>query len=247
MRVALFCLLLTLVISVNAQNSPITFQSSEEATALIELYSSEGCNSCPPAESWLNGLKGSDGLWKRFVPMDFHVDYWDYLGWRDPWGSGKFSARQREYAAKWKSESVYTPEFVVNGKEWRDWTPRSDAPVLDKKRVGVLTATSTNINHWSVAFVPVNSAGGFEAHVAVLGNGLESDVKRGENSGRRLKHEFTVLQVVNARLVKQGDSFVGEISLPERNKFNAPSLALAVWMTRAGELEPLQATGGWWQ
>ena len=56
--------------------------------------------------------------------MAFHVDYWDYLGWRDPWGAEKFSERQRSYAADWHTRSIYTPGFVLNGKEWRDWAAR---------------------------------------------------------------------------------------------------------------------------
>ena len=107
--------------AVTAQTASITFQSSEAQTALLELYTSEGCSSCPPAESWLSRLKESPGLWKDFVPLAFHVDYWDYLGWRDPWAAREFSERQRAYAQGWRSENVYTPGFVLNGKEWRDW------------------------------------------------------------------------------------------------------------------------------
>ena len=67
-----------------ANAAALSFQSPVEQTTLVELYTSEGCSSCPPAESWLNGLKESPGLWKDFVPLAFHVDYWDDLGWRDP-------------------------------------------------------------------------------------------------------------------------------------------------------------------
>src|SRR5580693_7997010 len=95
----------------NAETNSLSFQSSNKQTSLLELYTSEGCSSCPPAETWLSRLKASPGLWGDFVPVAFHVDYWDYLGWRDPWAKSEFSNRQRAYAARWHSQSVYTPGF----------------------------------------------------------------------------------------------------------------------------------------
>src|SRR6059036_4275966 len=112
MRALLVCLSAIFVPAVNAQNAPLTFQSSGKQPALIELYTSEGCSSCPPAETWLSRLKESPGLWRDFVPMAFHVDYWDYLGWRDPWAAQEFSDRQRAYAQSWRSRRIYTPGFV---------------------------------------------------------------------------------------------------------------------------------------
>src|SRR6266704_4718971 len=100
-RAILMFLSVVLVGAVNAQNTSLTFQSSGKQTALIELYTSEGCSSCPPAETWLSRLKESPGLWKDFVPLAFHVDYWDYLGWRAPWASKSFSDRQRAYTKQW--------------------------------------------------------------------------------------------------------------------------------------------------
>src|SRR5262252_2023521 len=99
----------------------IHFQSGTNRTALIELYTSEGCSSCPPAEEWLSKLKAHPRLWIDLVPAAFHVDYWDYLGWRDPFGAAAYSDRQRTYAAEWKSRSIYTPGFVLDGKEFRGW------------------------------------------------------------------------------------------------------------------------------
>src|SRR5437899_10682781 len=88
----------------SAQTTGVTFQSSEKQTALLELFTSEGCSSCPPAEAWLSRLQDSTGLWRDVVPVAFHVDYWDYLGWRDRWAAKDFSERQRAYAASWRSD-----------------------------------------------------------------------------------------------------------------------------------------------
>ena len=106
----------------DAQTAVIKFQSAQEQTALLELYASERCSSCPLAEIWLSRLKKSPSLWKDLVPLAFHVGYWDYLGWCDLWAKASFSDRQRADAKQWRSDSIYTPGFVLNGKEWRDWS-----------------------------------------------------------------------------------------------------------------------------
>src|SRR5882757_7056938 len=91
------CLPLIAIVTANAQTNTFTFQSTQERTALLELYTSEGCSSCPPAETWLSGLQDSPRLWKDFAPVAFHVDYWDYLGWKDAWSDAAFAERQRAY------------------------------------------------------------------------------------------------------------------------------------------------------
>src|SRR5881394_2772067 len=101
MRALLICLPAMFVAAVNAQHTSFTFQSSGEQVALLELYTSEGCSSCPPAETWLSRLKESPKLWKDFVPVAFHVDYWDYLGWKDPFAAKVYTERQHEYASLW--------------------------------------------------------------------------------------------------------------------------------------------------
>lgn len=242
----LVCLSLFVMNSINAQSAVVTFQSTTEQTALLELYTSEGCSSCPPAEAWLSGLKDSPGLWKDFVPVAFHVDYWDYLGWRDPWAQRGFSDRQRAYAESWHNENIYTPGFVLNGKEWTDWSGRKDTLKPSGAKAGVLTVTSSDTNHWQVNFAPVNTEGQhYEVHAALLAGGLSSDAKAGENRGRRLKHDFVVLTLVNAPLVRSGGVAQGDFVLTVPRSAAGTNLALAVWTTRTGGLEPLQAAGGW--
>src|SRR5437773_2365288 len=107
---------------------PLKLQSAESQTPLLELFTSEGCSSCPPAEAWFSKLKDSPKLWKDFIPVAFHVDYWDHLGWKDPFSSKTFSERQGKYAAAWQNESIYTPGFVWNGTEWRGWFNREELP-----------------------------------------------------------------------------------------------------------------------
>lgn len=246
MRALLLCLSTMSVATVIAHSTPLTFQSSGNQTALIELYTSEGCSSCPPAETWLSRLKESPGLWKDFVPVAFHVDYWDYLGWRDPWASKLFSDRQRTYAKQWHSDSIYTPGFVLNGKEWRDWSRRKHGSEFAGLKAGVLTVSSSDTNRWQVSFAPANpAAANYEVHAALLAGDLVSDVKAGENRGRQLHHDFVVLALVKAPLSRNNALTQAEFSLSVRPNAAGGSLALAVWITPAGQLEPLQATGGW--
>src|SRR5437867_5566462 len=92
-------------------SEPKTFESGDTQSSLIELFTSEGCSSCPPAERWLSALKSRSDLWKKAVPVAFHVDYWDHLGWRDRFAKPEFTSRQQRYAAAWGGDSVYTPGF----------------------------------------------------------------------------------------------------------------------------------------
>jgi hypothetical protein len=223
----------------------MTFQSSETQTSLLELFTSEGCSSCPPAEAWLSRLKESPGLWKDFIPIAFHVDYWDYLGWRDPWSSKAFTDRQYAYARDWRSDSVYTPGFVLNGKEWRVWSRSQPVPISTAKP-GVLRATSTDLKNWDVTFTPtLPSDENYEVHAALLTSGLTSDVKAGENKGRRLEHDFVVTRLKRYLLRSNGNQAQGRIELEIAKGEPVQSGALVVWVTHPGKPEPLQATGGW--
>ena len=98
----------------------LAFQSGPKKVQLLELFTSEGCSSCPPAEASFSRLVNDPRLWHEFVPVAFHVDYWDGLGWKDPFASFEWTKRQQTYAEKWKAESVYTPAFVLDGREWRN-------------------------------------------------------------------------------------------------------------------------------
>ena len=234
-------------LGVDARTEQIVLQSSENQVALLELFTSEGCSSCPPAEKWLSGLKTAPGLWKNFVPVALHVDYWDYLGWRDPWGSKNYSDRQRLYAESWHSDSIYTPGFVLNGKEWRDWSRLKDGPRSSEAKAGVLKISSEDLRRWQVSFAPVSDAKReYEVHAALLANGLSSDVKAGENRGRRLNHDFAVTALAKSSLRIEGTGAAqGELVLAATVNAQPGRMAIAAWVTRVGGLEPLQAVGGW--
>ena len=214
---------------------PVKFTSGVAPAALIELFSSEGCSSCPPAERWLGSLRQVPGLWREFVPVAFHVDYWNRLGWPDRFSTREFTAREYAYAAAWHSDNVYTPCVVRNGLEWQG-DRGLPAPTGS---AGILTVTYDGAA-LQVAFSPAAGVKGrdLEVHAAILGAGITSQVKAGENAGETLRHEFVALSLAQGAY---GQPLV--LTVPKTA--GVPRHALAVWVTRRGELTPLQATGGW--
>jgi hypothetical protein len=229
-----------------ASAGTITFQSPSRQTALLELYTSEGCSSCPPAEAWLSRLKDKPGLWTDFVPVAFHVDYWNNLGWRDKLSSDEYTERQNEYARAWSAQNIYTPEFVLNGKEWSTWYGFRSIPSAPASNIGTLTVSSTDGLHWHATFVPIeNKSADYEVTAALLVSDLGSDVTAGENSGRHLNHDFAVLSLITRPLSSQTNGFQGAYIIDNHPKGITGRLALAVWITYSGHLESLQATGGW--
>lgn len=217
--------------------APLKFSSGENRTHLLELYTSEGCSSCPPAEAWFGGLREEPGLWRDFVPVAFHVVYWDRLGWRDRFASKDFTARQYAYASQWSSDSVYTPGLVLDGGEWRE-NSGQHLPPASTEKAGVLSVEYADNGTCRVKFA---SMGDYEAHVALLGGGIVSHVRSGENKGRTLRHEFVALALTTARL----EAGAAQVMLPSTAREGVTRVALAVWVTRRGELTPVQATGGW--
>jgi len=95
--------------------------SSVHMVALVELYTSEGCSSCPPAERWLSSLAARDYVPERVVPLALHVDYWDYIGWKDPYAKREFSLRQRKLTQLQRMALVYTPHVMLQGRDFRAW------------------------------------------------------------------------------------------------------------------------------
>jgi hypothetical protein len=234
-------LLLSALAAASTQGGDLVFESKPNRCHLLELFTSEGCSSCPPAEKWLSNLKNDPRLWQDFVPIAFHVDYWDHLGWRDPFASKTWTERQADYSARWKSESVYTPAFVLDGVAWRN----SAIPAAATETPGVLRI-AINGERVTAAFKPASSAERrYEIHLAHLGFALGADVTAGENNGRKLVHDFVVLGMTSEEM-KSG---MKELRLPvdaPKQTANSRS-AIAAWVTVAGKIEPIQAVGGWLQ
>jgi len=231
-----FLLSLSLCLSV-ARAGPLVFDSGAKQVTLLELFTSQGCSSCPPAERWLNDYINRDALWDEVVPLAWHVDYWDDIGWQDPYARPDAGARQSLLAQAGAARTVYTPGFFANGREWRGWTLRLPPRAADRTPGNLHVEVAAD--RLSARFPAAGQA--LELHVAWLGSGIETAVLRGENRDRRLAQEFVVL-AHNSYPAADGHWDVPLTIVPSAT---APRRALAVWVSAAGAPRPLQATGGW--
>lgn len=235
--------LATLLIAVGAHSATensISFQSGTKQVTLLELYTSEGCSSCPPADAWLGKLAEHPDLWSRFVPVAFHVDYWNYLGWDDAWSKPENSQRQRKHKTQGGIASVYTPGFVANGQEWRGWFKRKRLPEAKNGDAGTLQVNLTDGTLTASYEGGQSKKKSLQLSVAVLGFDIETAVASGENRGRILNHQFVVMdqQIAHSRDGRW------RLKLPNGNS-EIKKQAIAVWITEAGKLAPLQAAGSW--
>ena len=182
--------------------------SGATSPTVVELYTSEGCSSCPPADKWLSTLKGRPDV----LALAFHVNYWDRLGWPDRFASPEITARQHLLAQLAGSRQVYTPQVVAAGRDWRVWP---QLPQAATSRVGLtLSRDGDKVTAQVAALVspspspspssisgPVPGPGSPQAtpsntqlggYWAVLEDQHLTRVKAGENSGETLRHDHVV-------------------------------------------------------
>lgn len=174
-------------------------QSGAHVTPVVELYTSEGCSSCPPADRWLSGFKAQVG---EVLPVieAFHVGYWDYIGWVDRFASPEFTTRQRQIASWNNQRSIYTPQAVINGQDWRDWNSAGNKLPMGKELATMsITLKQMGVDQFEAlvsadAKAPIS----WSAYWSVTENGHSSKVKAGENAGELLQHDYVVRQYTPA-------------------------------------------------
>ena len=242
-KLALTLLAATVSLPLFAQ--PLELKSGSDRNMVIELYTSEGCHSCPPAEKWLNSLTASPQLFDRIIPMAFHVDYWDYLGWKDPFASKSNSLRQYQHRRERNLSQVYTPGVLVDSEENRSWW-NNRLPPIPSEEAGVLSVKqSTTGEQLLVQFQPADNieADGLQLNIAVLGMGLSTQVNAGENRGKKLHHDFVVLSHSQPR----GDDshLIWSVDMPDIPDKGQQRNALVVWLTPASSQDVVQAVGGY--
>jgi hypothetical protein len=195
---AVFAAAFTVSVVQAAAPGACTAKSGAATGALVELYTSEGCDSCPPADRWLSGLPAAGFGAGRVVPLALHVDYWDYIGWKDPFAKALFSARQREIAAIGRNRVVYTPQVVLAGKDFRGWPARSRfaeavaAINAMPARAGIELAIEAGEIRAQAAVPRREDREDTALFVAVYENNLSNRVTAGENRGATLNHDFVV-------------------------------------------------------
>ena len=197
-----------------------TASSPQTRVAVLELYTSEGCSSCPPADRFLSALKDAGISDKQLIPMAFHVTYWDHIGWKDRFAKKQYDQRQRSLAKKNRQNSVYTPQFVLVGDDYRRYATFSED--INKLAAQIATielmlrlrfqdeqvyssqnnasraaanaadANARKIHLELVSTAVTESVDDISFYFAVIEDQLYSDVSDGENDGKKLMHDYVV-------------------------------------------------------
>ncbi|WP_416306391.1 DUF1223 domain-containing protein [Neptunicella sp. SCSIO 80796] len=234
----LLCLIFTCHCGANEQ----IFSSPVNQVNLLELYTSQGCSSCPAAEHYLSLYKQNDKLWNSIIPVAFHVDYWDELGWHDRYSNKDFSQRQRDYARKGNVQGVYTPGFVLNGQEWRGYFGTKKLP-LANNRPGKLELVAGD-KDVTLRFYPESDRQTrYQGHIAVIGFNLQERILAGENQDKILIHDFVVLGYNSFTLLNQNDIQQQSANWPTLSS-PATQKGIVAWVTQQTSPSPIQAVGG---
>ena len=222
---------------------PLAEVFTEKPFVIVELFTSEGCSSCPSADRLLSEIVDEQPSDVDVIGLSFHVDYWDYIGWKDPYARKEFTQRQRAYATKLRSHQVYTPQMVVNGKhefvgsDRRTWarvlaTESNEQPNF-RFELEKLSRTRDKLNFT----VDAENYQGLLLNLAIVERGLSQQVTRGENRGRKLNHD----NVVRAYDILPFHQSEQEISLKVPADLNESKGALVIYFQKSGNYEIIGA------
>ena len=219
-----------------------TGAASEDTPVVLELFTSEGCSSCPPADELLSRL---GALTTGVIPLAYHVDYWDSLGWSDPFSSSQWTMRQVEYVRAMQLSGSYTPQIVVNGR----WQCIGSDPNLIERAIataratlppGVVTVRATppaagsHKLYVSVSAHIVRTAGdkSLIVVVAIYENGLMAKIDGGENSGHRIRYDYTVRKIIPAFELRPtaGSALENELSVDLDPSWKIDHLGVAAFI-----------------
>ena len=224
-------------------------KSGNETAAVLELYTSEDCSSCPPADKWISSLAPGGYKANQIVPLAFHVDYWDYIGWADRFAKKEFSGRHRGLARGNGSGPVYTPQVFVNGKDIRlafsnvklNATLKDINTTKPRADIGLELDTSTSSLGLSASASLANPSDDAQAYLAVYENKLSSNVKAGENRGVKLEHDYVVRELIGPlKFDRQGMLEIKQ-SVAVQSDWKLKDLGIAAFVQRRDNGETLQA------
>jgi len=215
--------------------------------SLLELYTSEGCNSCPPADRWFSTLPERGFTPERVIPLAFHVDYWDQLGWPDRMAKAQFSARQRAQAPRNRSGFVYTPQLLLNGADYR--MPLSDGSLstrldeLDRVLAGaelalLQRAVDSKLEVELEVALPRVHESELKTYVVITENRLQSEIKAGENRGKHLHHDFVVREFVGPLPAIEDRRMHWKAAMALREEWKRADLSLVAFVQdeRSGDI-----------
>lgn len=221
------------------QPAPCEVRAGTHAPVVVELYTSEGCSSCPPADRWLSTLNDQ----RDVLPLAFHVNYWNHLGWQDRFATPATTQRQHQIRAAQNGRYVYTPQVVLNGQDHRSWHGQLPASLKKAGRDATTHPAPSLLirRNGNQVMATVGASPGtptLAGYWAVLQDGLVSRVTRGENAGETLKHDHVVSLYQPVAPWSADHPRELALSLPEGPQFEALRVAFVV--TKANLVQPVQ-------
>ena len=244
-----FLLAVLLITPMALQAAQCNVKSGSKRVALLELYTSEGCSSCPPADKWLSDLAEKGIGADKLLPLSLHVDYWNYIGWRDPYSEPQYTQRQREIAQRNSLRSIYTPQLVFNGRDFRSWRRQNIKLLLNEVNEWPAAANLSldwkAVNGDTVAVdvsaqISQQVGAGSVLFFALYENALVSNVNAGENSGRALHHDYVVREMLAIPFLDKRQ-FNKQVKLDIKPEWQRKNLGIAVFVQNKKNGEVLQA------
>ena len=235
---------LTAGMSTSAESSS---RSEMRIPVMVELFTSEGCSSCPPADALLQKLDVQPIAGEEMIVLSEHVDYWNHIGWKDPYSSHYYSDRQSAYARRLGLSDVYTPQMIVDGTSQfvgsdETLADKAFAQALTKPKIAMrLTSVSIGATNVLLAHVETSSlqeSFGLrmaDVYVAVALNRAESHVSHGENAGRTLAHTAVVRSIVKVGSIRQGQAFDQDIQVKLDPGTDTHNLRLIAFVQEPGQ------------
>ncbi len=223
---------------VNAQVMSCKAVSPAQTQALVEVFTSEGCSSCPPADRWLSALVQVPNQKLLAVGLSLHVDYWDYIGWKDSFAKAAYTQRQYAYARQRGVSGVYTPQIVLAGRDFRNWDS-SNAFLQAVKQINdkpsrahiEIDAKAGKLDSDVHVFFNANSDQSAQLHVVLFENALKTKVNAGENRGELLGHD----RVAREFLKLESRTGQTKVTLAKGQRIELSGLA-AFMQTSSGEV-----------
>ncbi len=220
------------------------FESGEYQAAVVELYTSEGCSSCPPADKYLDRLASLSDDGATIIPLAFHVDYWNYIGWEDPFSKAEYTTRQRQIGVINQQATIYTPQFVVDGEEARGSKVLSKIANANarKAQAKIKLEWEQASSSQARAIITVDDVITEELSVLYVGiyeNELSNVITVGENVGKTLLHNYVVRNWQGPLAFEPGKPL--SISLSFEQEWKPENLGVAVMVKLAKTGETLQA------
>jgi hypothetical protein len=216
-------------------------EAKPQGVVVVELFTSEGCSSCPPADRLLSELSGKEPSRRPVYTLAFHVDYWDQLGWKDPFSDPYCTRRQRAYARLFQADNVYTPQLIVNGRREFLGSDRKqalaaiDEALLEPAQARIeLSIERSEKGICQAAFTVTGAPAGAVLNLACVESGLSSHVDAGENEGRILEHDHVVRAFQTVLLAEPRGTV--RLNVPRTSQVSRSSVVAYVQLPDSGRI-----------